>query len=333
MKKVKKAVIAVSALLMTFGVSALCACTPGGGAQEPSGGGGKGEPEHTHNYGTDYITDSTHHWKECQNADCDEKVISSGLHGDASDDGKCDVCGYIVDEVKGKYLEFELQDDGTYTVLKISDDFSGSLTIPTTYKNVNVTSIGKGVSFALGYPVVTSNSKVTEITVPNTVKSIRNSAFLNCSSLKEIAFGENLETIGEFAFSNCVSLKEVDIPDKVTIINDNTFSGCSSLETVSLGYDVFVIANQAFNGCTSLKNVTLGESVKSIGVEAFYGCAIKSIDIPATLTELKGGAFGNCDYLLKINFKGTTSQWQSAKGYAYKPVPSQTNVICEGDAE
>ncbi len=52
---------------------------------------------HVHDYGTEWMTDSTYHWHECQNAGCDEKIKDKDIHFDESNDGYCDECGVKVD--------------------------------------------------------------------------------------------------------------------------------------------------------------------------------------------------------------------------------------------
>ena len=52
---------------------------------------------HTHDYSTEWSSDGTYHWHECQNAGCDAAVIDKEIHFDASADGFCDECGESVE--------------------------------------------------------------------------------------------------------------------------------------------------------------------------------------------------------------------------------------------
>ncbi len=58
--------------------------------------GGGGNNSHTHNYGAEWVTNSTHHWHECQNDGCNEKEKDKAQHSDGNADGKCDVCNYVL---------------------------------------------------------------------------------------------------------------------------------------------------------------------------------------------------------------------------------------------
>ena len=56
----------------------------------------KEPPAHEHTYSDDWSTDENKHWHE---ATCGHDVISDeGEHVDENGDGKCDVCGYIMEE-------------------------------------------------------------------------------------------------------------------------------------------------------------------------------------------------------------------------------------------
>ncbi|NBI88924.1 leucine-rich repeat domain-containing protein, partial [Lachnospiraceae bacterium] len=57
-----------------------------------------------------------------------------------------------------------------------------------------------------------------------------NGAFENCSSLENITIPNTVTSIGDSAFYNCTSLANVTIPDSVTNIGRNAFSGTKWLE-------------------------------------------------------------------------------------------------------
>ena len=75
-------------------------------------------------------------------------------------------------------------------------------------------------------------SKLTSITLPESVTSIRDKAFWECSSLTSVTIGNGVTSIGERAFLGCSSLTSITIPESVTSIGYAAFEGCSSLETI-----------------------------------------------------------------------------------------------------
>ena len=66
---------------------------------------------------------------------------------------------------------------------------------------------------------------------------------------------DSVTSIGNGAFSNCTSLTSIEIPDSVTNIGTSAFKDCSSLTSVVIGDSVTSIGNQAFYRCTSLTSI------------------------------------------------------------------------------
>ena len=87
-----------------------------------------------------------------------------------------------------------------------------------------------------------------------------------------VTIPDSVTSIGDWAFYNCTSLTSVTIPDSVTSIGDRAFSGCTSLTSVAIPDSVTSIGDGAFSGCTSLASVTIPDSVTSIGYGAFDKC-------------------------------------------------------------
>ena len=169
-----------------------------------------------------------------------------------------------------------------------------------------------------------NGEELKDLTIPNSVTSIRDYAFYKCSSLTSVTIGSGVTSIGEYAFSGCTSLTSVTIPNSVTSIGDSAFSGCTSLTSITIPNSVTSIGNYAFESCRSLTSVTLdnnaivsadrrsdtsmksifgnqvrtyvlGNSVTSIGKSAFYDCfGLTSITIPESVTSIGSTAFSDC---------------------------------------
>lgn len=104
------------------------------------------------------------------------------------------------------------------------------------------------------------------------VKTVGDSAFESCSSLKSVAFGgtaageneitfANVETIGKNAFKGCTALgKSSDVTkhpldlSTVTEIGESAFGGCTGLTSVKLKSGV-VLDRLAFSSCSALETI------------------------------------------------------------------------------
>ena len=110
-------------------------------------------------------------------------------------------------------------------------------------------------------------------------------------ALKSVQLPDTLKTIGDSAFNSCTSLESVVIPDSVTAIYyGSVFVGCTSLKTAKLGDGLGVVSERMFEGCTSLESVTLPNYRDiTICADAFKNCpALTDIYYGGTLAEWSG---------------------------------------------
>lgn len=101
-----------------------------------------------------------------------------------------------------------------------------------------------------------TNTLAGKLVIDNSVTSIGEEAFYNCSSLASVTMPNSVTIIGGYSFQNCACLESVIIPDSVTSIGDNAFDNCSSLTSVTIPDLVTRIGYYAFCDCTSLTSVT-----------------------------------------------------------------------------
>ena len=168
-------------------------------------------------------------------------------------------------------------------------------------------------------------SSLTNITIPKNVTSIGNSAFSGCSGLTSITIPKNVTSIGSYAFSGCSGLTSITIPNNVTSIYESTFAGCSSLVAVRIPYGVSSIDYSAFKDCTSLESVFIPDSVTSIGAYAFSGCSqLTSVNIPKDITIIENYTFSDCSSLTDITIPNNVT---SIGNYAFSNCSSLTTLI------
>ena len=148
-----------------------------------------------------------------------------------------------------------------------------------------------------------NRSSITSIVIPakigNTnVTGIDDSAFRFCTKLTDITIPDSVTSIGNVAFSGCTSLTSITIPNSVTTIGIDAFLNCNSLSSLTIGDSVTLIGKNAFYHCTSLTSITIPNSVTTIGDFAFYRCTgLTSVTIPDSVTSIGTGAFGRCGNL------------------------------------
>ena len=141
-------------------------------------------------------------------------------------------------------------------------------------------------------------SNLTTLTIPDSVTSIGDSAFDGCSSLTSLTIPDSVTSIGNGAFSWCKGLISLTIPNSVTSIGDSAFEGCFNLTSLTIPDSVTSVEEEAFKDCSSLTTLTIPDSVTSIGNDAFWGCSnLTSLTIPDSVTSMGQRALYGCDNL------------------------------------
>lgn len=153
---------------------------------------------------------------------------------------------------------------------------------------------------------------LTELALPDTLKSLSSNAFMYCRNLSVSPLPDSLTIIGESAFEGCEKLETIEIPENVTYIGSKAFYECTALKNIKISGKSVSIGNSAFFKCGMLAEgeeltdenkmtVDLGNGVIGIGATAFGACtALDSIVIPDSTIRLGTGAFNSCLNLASI---------------------------------
>jgi uncharacterized protein YjdB len=342
--------------------------------REPSGGGGAGGPSNVSTIsvtpttmalkinGTGTITatveptnatNKTVTWttSDASLATVDNGAVTAKSAGmatiTATADGKTATCTVFVESSES---DFEF-DEETNTITGYEGS-GGVVVIPSTIEGVPVEHIGEDAFCKYDEEWDTIPNNITSIVIPNTVTSIEDYAFYDCTSLKSITISNSVTSIGEGAFCECSSLTSAAIPNSVTSIGNYAFVHCESLASVtfqetssveSIGDSAFgrciilesmiipdsvtSIGNCAFYECTSLESVIIPDSVESIGHDAFSDCtSLMSITIPQKVTIINDSTFYGCTGLLTVEFE-ETSQVVTIDECAFERCTSLESIV------
>ncbi len=139
---------------------------------------------------------------------------------------------------------------------------------------------------------------ITEVTIPESVRAIGQSAFYDNQSLKSVTLNNRMETINRSLFNYCKKLAVVRGGKNVKIVDQTAFAGCDSLRSIS-DITPVTINSSAFYNCRKLESLNFSR-IKSIGYESFYNCfGLKEADL-TTLTSINGRSFIGCTGLKKV---------------------------------
>ena len=165
----------------------------------------------------------------------------------------------------------EIVDSGTCgSSLTWTLDSEGTLTIAGTGTMRNFSSSTGSTYYYGSYAWGSRRNAIKNVVIGDSVTSIGDSAFRDCTSLESVTIGDSVTSIGIEAFRDCTALTNVTIPDSMTILGDYVFNNCSSLTSVMLPNSLQSIGNGAFYKCIALENIIIPNEVLEIGEEAFY---------------------------------------------------------------
>ena len=220
----------------------------------------------------------------------------------------------------GKNVNWTLTGDGTLTIsgkgaMADYNGYNNRAPWYDTRSQVKTVIIENSVT-SIGEEAFRECSSLTSVTIPDSVTSIGDWAFSSCKSLTNVTIPNSVTSIGNWAFSFCSSLTSVTIPKSVTSIGENTFSGCSSLTSVTIPNSVTSIGGGTFFHCSSLTGVTIPNSVTSIGDDAFSICtSLTNVTIPKSVTQIGFGAFSGSNAAITV--ASGNSKYCSAAGALY----------------
>lgn len=143
-------------------------------------------------------------------------------------------------------------------------------------------------------------SNLSAVHIPQSVKRIGASAFVQCKNLKELTLPDGLESIGGGAFSFS-GLETISIPEGAAFEGGYTFLDCSSLASVFLPSGMTVVPKQFFSGCTNLREVELPAGIDSIKTSAFNNSGITRLKLPEGVKYIGDYAFYGCRSLQETN--------------------------------
>ncbi len=195
---------------------------------------------------------------------------------------------------------------------------------------ISTTSAPANQAYITGY---TSDFAGGEVTIPETitpgeitytVRTIRKTAFRDCTALKCISIPKGVYNIEKQAFLNCSSLKKItfDVNDGILYnIDEGAFQGTALVEVVlpdnlNTNYADGSLLLSAFSGCTSLTTINVSvnnANFSSVGGVLFNKAGTTLIRYPEgksgtyslsnNVITITKEAFSNCKQLQGITFE------------------------------
>ena len=232
-------------------------------------------------------------------------------------------------------LEFTIRNEKAY-VTGFYFGQKSTFIVPETYKGVPVVGID---------PEAFRDCQMEEISLPESLVTIGNGAFMDCKKLKSVTIPDSVTSIDDYAFIRCTALENVRLPEKLTRVGEKAFADTPWLEQKKAGNSLGIvngilldgsdckgkvvipdgtvmIAEGAFRGDdydddtygdvdinTSLTSVICPPSLKVIGADAFEDCVhLKSVTLSEGLERIEESAFHECFELKSVSIPASVKE-------------------------
>ena len=136
----------------------------------------------------------------------------------------------------------------------------------------NVTYMGQSVLYNTAYYFNEDNWKDNELynnkhllavqdSIPDNYEikagtlTIAGGLFRDKTNLTSVKIPDSVKSIGESAFEGCTGITSITIPDGVTSIYTGAFYGCTSLESIIIPDSITSIGAIVFHGCNNLTDI------------------------------------------------------------------------------
>ncbi|WP_461257686.1 SUMF1/EgtB/PvdO family nonheme iron enzyme [Treponema sp. R80B11-R83G3] len=188
----------------------------------------------------------------------------------------------------------------------LNDQPDNTATNPYDVKLINNISGTSGYPGNYGWVLKNSNKYVNLDLSGSTTNNISTNCFSGCSKLTGVTMPNSVTSIENYAFNECSGLTSITIPSSVTSIKIGAFWGCSGLTSITIPSNVNSIGNYAFYDCSGLTSVTFQGTIPSStfsSINPFPG----DLRDKFYATDATNGTPGT---YTKVSGSGDSSVWQ-----------------------
>jgi hypothetical protein len=179
---------------------------------------------------------------------------------------------------------------GTYTVVSGhvtgSDKCAGKLTFVSSVTAIDDYAFAQS-RYIRGKPStwISQEPQITELVVPNTVKSIGASAFSDNEFLITVSISDSVKTIGREAFRQSNNVTSLTIGSGAALIESDTYQEFRYLTKLVVPEGVTRIDAGAFSELYSVTSLSLPSTLVTLGEASLRGMhSLRTMNIPANLS-------------------------------------------------
>ncbi len=183
--------------------------------------------------------------------------------------------------------------------------------------NIIINLNAKRLKRAIGYNNYNNGGEITIPYVFNSyfnyaINRIDSNTFIDRNNITSLIFEEGIISVASLGLS-CTSVKSISIPASMTSINENAFIGCINLEEINVNPSnasycsvdgVFMTKNQTvlikYPANKVNETYSIPDTVTIICNDTFTNAKFTTLNIPNSVSNLKGGFLINCPKLTTL---------------------------------
>ncbi len=228
-------------------------------------------------------------------------VIYTSLgYGGSIDLGGAKVAAGVIDhgEQGGfRYGVREFPDGGHGALIASYDGTEGDVIVPETIvheeKSLEVYGIG---------PLAFAGKRLTSLELPETLRFIVSSAFMECELPSRIEIPPKVFAVGRASFIRTSGLEEIVLPASLAVLGSYAFEDSVDLRKVTLAGDEDIPVPEWEETDRVYGHALYVDSDEHLPGGAFSGClSLEEIEWPNNLSYIRGGCFEGCSSLHTIS--------------------------------
>ncbi|MCR4921084.1 MAG: leucine-rich repeat domain-containing protein [Bacteroidaceae bacterium] len=166
---------------------------------------------------------------------------------------------------------------------------------------------------------------LSEITIPNGVKSLPSYCFYSCDRLHVVNLPAYLETLSSSCFEYC-DIYRISLPGTLGVVGYESFYGNKNLVEVIFHEGTHTVSSYAFAQCKSLPAVAFPASMRLISGRAFQGNPmLGSILLNEGLERIEEYAFDGSTALTEVRLPSSLIY---CLGYPFDDCPNIATIYC-----
>lgn len=221
--------------------------------------------------------------------------------------------------VCGDGVSWSLSEDG---VLKVSGkgkmhDYEWQQSPWNAYANMVRSAIVSEGVISVGAYAFCENKNLTQLSLPDSLTTIEDSAFWRCESLNTVSVPENVTNIAPYAFSSC-GLEQILIPGGDTHLDIQVFEYCSDFVICCrAGSYAEQYAGWESIGCNKYNaSLRVPDSAAAIESQAFGNVGAVLVYIPDCVTKIADDAFD--EGTVVVGPSGSyAEEWAEERGFCF----------------